>query len=445
MLNFSGMPAGSVSSLHIAPQLAARRFVETLSGPVRLAIGVSGGSDSTGLLVALNEAIASSGRGDVSLVAATIDHALRPESAAEAIGVSSLCDSLQIPHFIRRWEGDKPLSGISAAAREARYRLLAGIADATGSDAIVLAHTHGDQLETMAMRAARSQRDDNAGLAGMAPLALYGGRHWILRPFLECDRLDIRAFLVERGLGWIDDPGNSNLKSERIRFRQGFQDAQPSMEPGWQAAATRRIRLAQHSAAAMAQHGQIHGGVLAALGRDVIDGDEAVTRHLLGVLVALMGGRSHMPASDTMDRATAFIRQWQPGRLSAGRAIIDIRREAVYIYRENRDIAPLIVAPGQKGLWDNRFTVENNGCDPVMVSAGGEITGEDFAGVPDGVLSRLAGAALPVLSTGPQQVIVKRYLAVFDLFLSGFDLALANRLAPMCGRTAYGAPAFCTP
>src|SRR5687768_3450393 len=94
---------------------------------------VSGGSDSKGLLLALHEAIARGGFSAFSLSACTIDHALRPESAEEARAVAHFCAGRKIPHLTRQWQGEKPETGLQAAAREARYKLLSDAAEKMGA------------------------------------------------------------------------------------------------------------------------------------------------------------------------------------------------------------------------------------------------------------------------------------------------------------------------
>lgn len=424
----------------VAPAEAARRFIEGLDSGTGLLVAVSGGSDSTGLLLALREALDRSGRSDLRLHAATIDHALRPEAADEALGVAALCARAGISHHIRRWEAVKPATGLSAAAREARYALLSEIATETGSSAIVTAHTAGDQMETSAMRAGRNDRADMPGLAGMAGAVLYRRRHWILRPFLASDRQQIRDYLTARGVGWIDDPGNSNLRSERIRIRQSFASNGGADIAALFAAGRRREVLSGRAADLLLEHGSVHHGVL---GRIRCEGaDAAVLCHLLGTLAAVFGGRSHVPASATMDRLMAFIETGQPGRLSAGRALFDLRRDALYIYRENRSLASLALTGGQTALWDNRFRVANAGERAVTLEPGllPELT---FPGdVPPGVVSRMASAAYPCAKEGEGGVSVERVLAIFDHFLPGFDLALANRIAIMSGLEPFGQPPF---
>lgn len=188
--------------------VAAGRFLNSFKAPAHLLVAVSGGSDSTGLLVALATLCATGRYPGISLSACTIDHDLRPGSAREAAWVSALCARYGIPHITRRWEGEKPVSGLQAAARAKRYDLLADAALVAGADAILTAHTLDDQAETVAMRAERAP--EGVGLSGMADAVLLNGSIWLLRPFLALDRAAIRTFLADEGEGWLDDPSNVN-------------------------------------------------------------------------------------------------------------------------------------------------------------------------------------------------------------------------------------------
>src|SRR5438552_7537765 len=88
-----------------------------------VAVAVSGGPDSMALAILADRWARQRGGQAWAL---TVDHRLRPESAAEAQTVAEWLSARAIPHEILVWADEKPASGIQEAARAARYRLLAG-------------------------------------------------------------------------------------------------------------------------------------------------------------------------------------------------------------------------------------------------------------------------------------------------------------------------------
>src|SRR5580704_8722939 len=116
-----------------------------------LVLAVSGGPDSVALMWLAARWRKGFARGP-KLIAVTIDHGLRKESSREAREVKRLARNLDIEHRSLRWTGGKPDRGVPAAAREARYRLLAKAARAARATHVVTAHTRDDQAETLLMR-----------------------------------------------------------------------------------------------------------------------------------------------------------------------------------------------------------------------------------------------------------------------------------------------------
>src|SRR6201992_370063 len=106
----------------ISAQDAKRLFADWKSAPA-LVLAVSGGPDSIALMWLAARWRRALARGP-RLIAVTVDHGLRAASAGEARDVKRLAQSLGVPHHTLRWRGVKPKTGLPAAAREERYRLL---------------------------------------------------------------------------------------------------------------------------------------------------------------------------------------------------------------------------------------------------------------------------------------------------------------------------------
>lgn len=426
----------------IPPDEAVSRLLARLPRPARLLVAVSGGSDSIGLLQAL-----ANGRQDgIELFAATVDHRLRPESAAEALHVADICRALGIPHVIRNWEGDKPSSGIAAAAREARYRLLCEAADEVGATAILTGHTVDDQVETVTMRAARNSQPDTPGLAGMAEAVLLHRRHWLLRPLLRTRRADVRSFLQSLGRGWIDDPSNVDIRSERARTRQnlGGEAVSPA---AIDAAASHRAAISEAAARLLSMHAQVHHSVLMHIDADAFRADPMVLRYLLSVSAAVLGGREQGLAADNLQRILSFCRVGEPGRMTAGRVVFDFRRTGLFLCRERRGIPALQVAPCETANWDGRFRVANTSNETVSllpVETTRQEAIEQFPAVPASVALRASQVMpYPVLAGGELgSFSCKPILAPFDRFLPQFDLTFAAALAKLFGCDGFPTTPF---
>ncbi|MBW9072253.1 tRNA lysidine(34) synthetase TilS [Agrobacterium deltaense] len=432
----------------LAPLEAAGLFVAKLRKPAHILVAISGGSDSTGLLLALHEASIGSGE-QVRLSAVTIDHALRPESADEAKKVATLCAGLGIFHAVRRWDDQKPASGLAEASRLARYRLIAGVADTMSADVIVTGHTQGDQRETVEMRAARGKRADNLGLSGMADAVLYGGRHWVMRPFLHCERQAIRDYLLERAQGWIDDPSNENRKYERVRVRQALDDT-PRLFP--YGTSDTRSELSARAARFVHHNSWFFSLGLIRINAESLGEDPAVIRYALSALSGVIGGRRYPMASDTMDRVMALVANREPGRITANRVVFDYRKDALYLMRENRNIPSLRMPPGARMVWDERFDVFNRSDAEIVVRAfgAGDTMGiliKPSGVIPPGILKR-SSQTMPVFVRenhdlefpGSGVAAIRPLLAPYDLFLPRFDLELANVIAMRLLRAAYPQP-----
>jgi tRNA(Ile)-lysidine synthase len=203
-----------------------------------VAVAVSGGADSLALLHALR---ALAGPRDWRLAVVTVDHGLRPGSAADAAFVADHAKALGLPAQVRTL-GPADLdqyrqAGPEGAARAARYGALWPAADELGCRWLATGHTLDDQAETVLLQLLRG-----AGPDGLAGMAVRGGR--LLRPLLGARRAETRACCAAIGLEWREDPTNAGDGPLRNRVRQRLLPLLEELRPGATRALARTAALA---------------------------------------------------------------------------------------------------------------------------------------------------------------------------------------------------------
>ena len=205
----------------IEPELVTRfaADLDALAAPgAKVGVGVSGGPDSLALLL-----LAAAARPGL-VEAATVDHALRPESRAEADMVAGLCERLGVPHAILTLEWVKPpASNLQARAREARYQTLGDWALRRGINEIATAHHLDDHAETLLMRLARGAGVGGLGAIRSSRPLVKGVR--LIRPLLGWRKAELAALVAAAGIKPIDDPSNRDARHDRVRMREWLKRA----------------------------------------------------------------------------------------------------------------------------------------------------------------------------------------------------------------------------
>ncbi len=226
----------------------------------RLAVAVSGGPDSLALLHALN-ALKRDLRLD--LVAAHLNHGLRPESAREdAAFVRAFAESIGVPVRVGAADADafrreRRLS-LEDAARRLRYEFLAEVAAETGADAIALGHTADDQAETVLMRILRGTGLD--GLGAMSPLsaATWAGRRVnLFRPLLGVYKSETVAYCADNRLTSRVDATNFSPLMTRNRARMELLPAMETYNPAAKSALNRLAKSARLDMSFIRQHAEL--------------------------------------------------------------------------------------------------------------------------------------------------------------------------------------------
>lgn len=382
-----------------------------------LVLAVSGGVDSMALMHLAKRWVSRSG-GRPELRVATVDHALRETSRREAEDVGRAAGDLGLAHAILTWRSAKPASGVQAAARAARYELLAQHLAGLGEPnaALLTAHTADDQAETLLMRLARGSGLD--GLAAMSerrPL-LSGLPFDLCRPLLGTSKARLTATLQNAGIRWCEDPSNSRPEFERVRLRGAAEAlANVGLTPDKLALSARRLARARlvverEAAEFEARVLQSHGGAFATIDRDgFAAGDLELRLRMLSRVLTAFGGATPAPRMaevealvEKLERGSSFVATLGGCVVKAGRAVRVFREPGRLSQAEEavRDV-PL--------LWDRRFRVsvhERGSASDLLTVRPLGAAGYATLRRHDSSLPALAASTLPSFWSGPSLVAV---------------------------------------
>jgi tRNA(Ile)-lysidine synthase len=366
-----------------------------------LAVAVSGGADSLALAL-LAERWARARRGRIA--ALTVDHRLRPESAAEARQVGRWLRARGIAHRILVWEEARPAGDLQAAAREARYRLLEAWCRDAGCLHLLTAHHREDQAETFWLRLARGSGLD--GLAGIAGVSERGACR-ILRPLLPVAPERLRALLRSRRQAWIEDPSNENRAFARVRIREaralvaaeglGAERLGETMRHLGDA----RAALETETAGLLARAVRIDPAGLAFLDMvSLLRAPREIGLRALAAVLTTIGGSDYPPR---LARLRRFYDEFSRNGLGQGRTLGGCRvaawGETALVCREAAGLQErTAIAPGGRAAWDRRFQAALSRNAPRGLTLGA--LGLDRRGLPPAARKRLAAvpaAARPTL------------------------------------------------
>lgn len=399
-------------------------------------LAVSGGPDSMALMVLAAEWRARAKFATPSLSVATVDHGLRPESRAEAELAGRAAERLGLPHAILTWDGTKPRTGVAAAAREARYRLLEEHARGIGGGSVAIATAHhlDDQAETFVMRLARGAGID--GLSGMRSERLISGRSQIalVRPLLSFEKERLIAAVAQRGILYIEDPSNTDDRYERARVRSALVELTGAGLPP-QALTTSARRLGDaREALAYAEEQFIASlnisfgnEIFATLDRRAFDaGPTFLRQKVMARLIARFGGDSPKPQLSEIEALSARLREEERCSATLGGAMISIGPRFLQCWREagRLDHTEIELPPQAVRIWDNRFALSwfaENGARGSQLKGREAITVKPLGTAAYGAIAhRLRDELRPPA----------RAAAALPSFWAGDELVAAPSLAP---------------
>ena len=317
--------------------------------PARLGVALSGGGDSTALLLLTRAALP-----ETQVFAATVDHRLREGSAAEAAEAGTLCERLGVAHEILEWEGWAGEGNLQDAARAARRALLSDWAARHGIAHVALGHTRNDQAETVLLRLARGSGVD--GLAAMAGASRAEGVTW-LRPLLGLSREDLREYLRAQGERWAEDPSNDDPRFDRIRARQMMAALSDlGLTPERLSRTARQMALARdaldHAAAALlSDHAELHQGDVLLPPLDTLDAPEETRLRAFAHVLSWVASAPYRPRFDAL---SATLHGLPPGKSATLHGCLVSHAQGRWrIAREYAAVASEAARPGAP--WDGRW------------------------------------------------------------------------------------------
>ncbi|HRL06157.1 MAG TPA: ATP-binding protein, partial [Brevundimonas diminuta] len=312
------------------------------------------------------------------------------------------------------WQGARGGPGVPARARAARHALLAEAAREAGARVILTGHTADDVAEGDWMRA-QGATLGRLREASPSPVWPEGRGMLLLRPVLGEGRETLRDHLRARGLTWLEDPANADLRYGRGRARAALAQAEGP------------AALSATVACASAAHepgDQAWAGVLP-LSRDL-------SASTLAAVLLCAGGGATPPRGDRLAALQARLASGEDFTAVLCGARVEASGERVQAMREpgewkRRPPASLALTLGRPAVWDGRFEIKTEQPGLRVEAAAGrlaQLSERDRAALAP--LPHAARAAAPVLIEGAgRPVLAWRAADVRALGLRRLALALA--------------------
>ena len=299
-----------------------------------------------------------------------------------------------IPHVTLLLDHPFPRHGIQAFARKWRFQLLGDWCRINLVDVVMLAHTIEDQMETICMRILADSGPE--GLSGMRHNTVVGGLR-ILRPLLKISKGRLIATCKALNQDWIVDPSNQDTKYCRVKIRQLMPDIERAgleRNKGVRlASAMEKLRNAfdNFSASFIKNNGGILKTGIAWIN---VSGFEKMPNKfkelLLLRLLVIIGGASWPSSKKKITRLIDSLKQEKVTRITLGGCVIEKTiLGKIWIYREiKRRCLSVVIMPGEKRRWDNRFEVFQNFdkkliLEPLGEQGWGKIKRKEISGFSD--------------------------------------------------------------
>ena len=326
-----------------------------------IAVAISGGADSLALAVVSNKF---KHKYNYKLIAFTVDHQLRKDSAKEAIQVKHLMNMLEIDHHTLVWDKEKPSTKIQESARIARYDLLCEACNKYKCDGILLGHHADDQVETFIIRL-----EANSGLDGLSCmqektklLTSYGQLN-LIRPLLNLKKKVLIKACNKNNIAWVEDPSNLDTKYSRTKTRKLLinSDLFDSFDKSINLFAKLKLsidRVIYNNIKDSIKFNET--GICEVSLEDFNKLPNIFQKKLLNNLIRIIGGKKYPRKSSIINRALEKITSLENKNTTIGGAYIIINKDYIFMSRQLDNSIKEKKLVNNKNSWDRRFIVCNH-------------------------------------------------------------------------------------
>lgn len=396
------------------------------------AVAVSGGPDSMALALLFSKF--------AEAQYLTFDHGLRPDSAGEANQVHDWLEAKGLSHNILKWTGEKPKTGIQAAARKARYQAMEGWCNKNQVKYLTTAHHMEDQAETFLMRLFKGSGIDGLSAMALKSAGLTESEITLLRPLLGVSRERLKATLKAQKQEWLEDPSNENLSFTRIKIRKLLESSGDLDHKTLAATAGRLAKvkgfLDDLTENLLAQVFEIHSPGYGVLDRArFLKAPSEIALRALSKSLVFISQSDYPPSLEKLERLFNSLQKPEfRGATLQGCQISYSPEKRIMIGREARDAAEVLeLKPGEERLWDRRFKVVFKGGDaPFKVKALGERGWQNLAREDPAVkeidIPHPVRASLPAFFRGGEVILVPHLNFLREDFQGKAEFKPKNRL-----------------
>ncbi|MFM8755357.1 MAG: tRNA lysidine(34) synthetase TilS [Phenylobacterium sp.] len=319
-----------------------------------LAVALSGGGDSLALALMASDWARARGR---PVRVLTVDHGLQPDSRVWTEACAGIARRLGAGFEALTWRGPYPETGVPAAARQARHRLLAEAARRVGARVLLMGHTADDAAETQVMRSEGALTPFPREWSP-SPVWPEGRGVFILRPLLGVRRESLRRWLRDRGEAWVEDPANSDPRFARSRARRSLAESRAGVPDASGPSETEG--LSEAAEAALQVEGARHGLILPR-GR-LRQMPTAAARRLVAAACLSAGGGGRPPRGQALDRLVARLVSEAEVRATLAGALVLANDDRVIWGRtagemQRQGVEGLDLPEGGEGVFDGRFEI----------------------------------------------------------------------------------------